>query len=143
VIGDYGEGNLAEQGVANLVKSWKPDFILTTGDNNYPVGSAETIDDRIGQYFQGYIYPYHGNYGPGADQNRFFPALGNHDWITPGAQPYLDFFTLPGNERYYDFTRGPVHFFALDSDSHEPDGVSRQSIQANWLKDHLASSSAP
>ena len=28
----------------------------------------------------------------------------------PQRPPYLDYFTLPGNERYYDFTWGPVHF---------------------------------
>ena len=30
--------------------------------------------------------------------------------------------TLPGNERYYDFVQGPVHFFVIDSDQNEPDG---------------------
>jgi hypothetical protein len=47
---------------------------------------------------------------------------------------------LPGNERYYDFVWGPVHFFALDSDSREPDGVSRISTQALWLEAGLAKS---
>ena len=36
VIGDYGDAGQAELDVANLVKSWNPDFIITTGDNNYP-----------------------------------------------------------------------------------------------------------
>jgi len=58
VIGDFGEGNQGEEDVANLVKSWEPDFIITTGDNNYPVGSAETIDDHIGKYYHEFIYPY-------------------------------------------------------------------------------------
>jgi hypothetical protein len=65
--------------------------------------------------------------------NQFFPTLGNHDWYTPGAQPYLDYFHLPGNERYYDFVWGPVHFFAIDSDENEPDGVNQSSVQAKWL----------
>jgi hypothetical protein len=143
VIGDFGEGNQAELDVANLVKSWNPDLIITVGDNNYPSGAAETIDDRIGQYYQEYIFPYVGRYGPGADQNRFFPTLGNHDWDTPGAQPYFDYFTLPGNERYYDFVWGSVHFFALDADSREPDGVSRISTQAQWLQARLAASTSP
>lgn len=26
-----------------------------------------------------------------------------------GAKPYLAFFTLPGNERFYDSVKGPVH----------------------------------
>ena len=140
VIGDFGEGNQGEEDVANLVKSWEPDFIITTGDNNYPVGSAETIDDHIGKYYHEFIYPYNGAYGDGADKNRFFPSLGNHDWMTLNAQPYLDYFTLPGIERYYDFVWGPIHFFVVNSDSNEPDGVSRISTQAMWLQSKLEES---
>jgi hypothetical protein len=143
VIGDYGEGNQAEQDVADLVKSWNPDLIITVGDNNYPSGAAETIDDRIGRFYSDYIYPYHGSFGPGAEQNRFFPTLGNHDWDTAKAQAYFDYFTLPGNERYYDFVWGPVHFFAVSADSREPDGVSRISAQAQWLQERLAASTSP
>jgi hypothetical protein len=40
-----------------LVLSWQPEFILTLGDNNYPVGSPETIDANIGQFYHAYIYP--------------------------------------------------------------------------------------
>jgi tartrate-resistant acid phosphatase type 5 len=142
VIGDYGLAGQAAEDVAAMVKSWDPDLILTTGDNNYPSGSAETIDENVGQYYHEYIYPYKGSYGEGAGTNRFFPTLGNHDYGVPGAQPYLEYFTLPGNERYYDFTWGSVHFFAVNSDSNEPDGFRRDSIQANWLKQRLADSDA-
>jgi len=143
VSGDYGNGSQAEADVAALVKGWNPELIITTGDNNYPDGAADTIDENIGQFFYEFIFPYTGSYGEGALENRFFPSLGNHDWQTAGAQPYLDYFILPGNERYYDFTRGPVHFFALDSDSDEPDGVDRDSVQAAWLQSQLANSKYP
>jgi len=142
VIGDYGSAGLAEQSVADLVKSWNPDFVVTTGDNNYALGEASTIDQNIGQYYQEFIYPYVGSYGAGATSNRFFPSLGNHDWLTAGAQPYLDYFTLPGNERYYSFTWGPVHLFAIDSDDNEPDGNTSNSTQAAWLAAELAASNA-
>lgn len=140
VIGDYGADGPDELAVANLIKSWNPDFIITTGDNNYEDGKASTIDANIGKYFHEFIYPYRGHYGVGADKNRFFPTMGNHDWNQPDAGPYIDYFTLPGNERYYDFTWGPLHFFALDSDPKEPDGVARDSMQAQWLQERLASS---
>lgn len=142
VLGDFGEAGSGEAAVARLVKSWQPEFILTTGDNNYPEGAADTIDANIGQYFQEFIAPYKGKYGPGASENRFFPSLGNHDWMTPGAKPYFDYFELPGNERYYDFVRGAVHFFAIDSDFNEPDGITASSKQAAWLKQQLAKSTA-
>jgi hypothetical protein len=140
VIGDYGNGSQAEADVAALVKSWNPELIITTGDNNYPDGASETIDHNIGQFFHEFIAPYVGSYGEGGQENRFFPSLGNHDWPFTGAQPYLDYFTLPGNERYYDFSYGPVHFFVLDSDSDEPDGADSKSIQANWLQSQLSTS---
>jgi tartrate-resistant acid phosphatase type 5 len=143
VIGDYGSGEQSEADVAELVKSWNPDFIITTGDNNYPSGEAATIDENIGQFYHEFIYPYKGTYGAGADVNRFFPSLGNHDWYVAGAQPYLDYFELPGNERYYDFTWGAIHLFALDGDPDEPDGVGASSDQAAWLQSRLAASSAP
>ena len=37
-IGDFGEDNIEEKQVSDLVKSWKPDHVITLGDNNYPVG---------------------------------------------------------------------------------------------------------
>lgn len=147
-IGDYGMGNQAEADVAALVKSWSPAFVITLGDNNYPSGEAATIDDHIGRDYAQFIYPYTGAYPSGATENRFFPALGNHDWISLACDetgctgPYFDYFTLPGNERYYDFVRGPVHFFVIDSDPHEPDGRDAASVQARWLRQGLAGSSA-
>jgi hypothetical protein len=141
-IGDYGSGDSNEADVANLVKSWKPDFILTLGDNNYPAGSALTIDTNIGQFYHEFIHPYQGRFGEGATSNRFFPTLGNHDWWTPGARPYLDYFQLPGNERYYKYRHGFVEVFALDSDDLEPDGNTPFSRQAMWLRRELLASKA-
>lgn len=145
VIGDYGLAGQPAAGVATLVASWQPDLIITTGDNNYPDGSPDTIDDNIGQYYADYIYPYDGSYPRegGDERNRFFPTIGNHDVATDGGQHYLDYFTLPGNERYYDFVWGPVHFFALNSTWNEPDGITAGSVQAAWLQDRLAASVAP
>jgi hypothetical protein len=146
VIGDYGNGSSSERSVAELVKSWNPDFIMTLGDNNYPAGLAEDIDKNIGQFYHEFIHPYQGSYGEGAVSNRFFPALGNHDYsgVTGigDAGPYLSYFTLPGNERYYSYRDGPVEIFALNSEFLEPDGNTNGSVQAQWLESHLAASTA-
>ncbi len=138
VIGDYGLASQPEADVASLVDSWGVDFVLTTGDNNYPSGETATIDQNIGQYYADYVGAYAGAYGSGAASNAFFPSLGNHDWSAPGASPYLAYFTLPGNERYYHFSWGPVDFYALDSDPGEPDGIDVSSTQAAWLQAELA-----
>lgn len=142
VLGDYGNAGPQEAAVAKLVKSWSPMFVVTTGDNNYPAGGADTIDANIGQYYQEFICPYQGSFGPGATVNRFFPSLGNHDWYTAQARAYLDYFKLPGNERYYDVTWGSAQLFFLDADPQEPDGVTQDSKQAAWLKERLAASKA-
>jgi len=148
IIGDFGAaaedaaGASNELAVANLVKSWNPDFIMTLGDNNYPAGAASTIDQNIGQFYHEFIHPYTGAYGSGATSNRFFPSLGNHDWMTARAQPHNDFFVLPGNERYYSYRHGPVEIFALNSNP-DPDGTTATSVQGRWLQEQLAASTAP
>jgi tartrate-resistant acid phosphatase type 5 len=151
ILGDYGSaysglvGASNEQAVATLIKSWNPDFIITTGDNNYPDGQASNIDTNIGQFFHEFIYPYVGTYGAGASSNRFFPSIGNHDWSfgVSYLAPYLGYFTLPGNERYYGHRHGPVELFVVASDQQEPDGATPTSVQALWLSNALAASTAP
>jgi tartrate-resistant acid phosphatase type 5 len=183
VIGDFGStaqgasGTQGETQVADMVKSWNPSFIITVGDNNYKCGESSTIDENIGNYYCDFIYNPGATSGKvctgkAADQktNLFFPSLGNHDWYTPKAKPYVDYFTqLPGNRRYYDFVQGPVHFFALDSEStlackndgneeeeeeptstkckqtcaQEPHGTSANSKQAKWLRAALKASKSP
>jgi tartrate-resistant acid phosphatase type 5 len=150
-FGDYGSAGAPEAAVARLVVSRSPDVIITTGDNSY---GSKAIDVNVGQYYSSYIGSYAGAYGPGSVPNRFFPALGNHDFSDGGGLgAYLAYFTLPesgvlntstsGNERYYDFVRGPVHFFAIDSDAAEADGRDSTSTQARWLKARLAASTSP
>ncbi len=135
VIGDYGDDGPPEADVAARVKSWRPDFVITLGDNNYDTGAAATMADNVLKHYGDYIT---GDFAT----TRFFPSLGNHDWYTAGIQPYLDTFALPGNERYYDFVRGDVHFFVVDSDSHEPDGVTPDSVQGQWLAQAMRASTA-
>ena len=140
-VAAYGDGRTTfEVAVANLLKRWDPAIIFTTGDNNYPGGLATTIDANIGQFFHEYIYPYLGTYGGGASSNRFFPCLGNHDWFANG-QPHVDYFALPGNERYYSYRYGPVEIFIINSNA-DPDGNTSTSVQGRWLQTALAASTA-
>jgi predicted phosphodiesterase len=138
VIGDYGKAGEASAAVARLVRARNPDFVITTGDNNYPRGAAETIDRNVGLPYASFIHPYRGTHGPGGERNRFFPTLGNHDLQIDDGKPYLDYFTLPGNERYYDFRAGAAHFFTLESDASPYDGLRAWSRQRRWLTARLA-----
>lgn len=146
VIGDYGQDSPKEVEVASMVKGWKPEFIVTVGDNNYPLGSSGTIVENIGKHYADFIY----NPDAPSDRvcrgkannekiNRFYPSPGNHDnYSSPPLKPYLDYFTLPGDERNYDYAWGPVHFFSLNT------GVAGNIDETTkaWLKEGLANSTA-
>lgn len=144
VIGDFGNDSEGQASVVQLIKTkFEPDFIVTVGDNNYGPLTQEGYDTVVGKYFHEYIGNYTGKHGDGAKVNRFFPALGNHDWNRKeDYKAYTTFFTLPGNERYYDFTQGDAHFFIVNSDPHEPDGREEGSTQYEWLKAKMNASTA-
>ncbi len=134
VIGDFGMAGPAEEGVAELIHAANPDFIVTVGDNNYPNGNLDTWDANVAAYYGDYI-----------EREAFFPAWGNHDWgyrrkRLPGLEkvPYL-----PEPQRFYEFVRGPVHFFVLNSNWQEPAGIKVGSAQARWLQERLALSTTP
>jgi hypothetical protein len=141
VIGDSGSGSSGQAAVASLLESLAPDLVLIAGDVIYPSGAAAAIDPK-------YFVPYASLLG----ERPFYLALGNHDYGTGCAQPYLDAFcvptSVPGGERYYSFDRGEVHFVSADSDplSGPPSGCSSLpafAAQAAWLDADLAASNAP
>ena len=158
IIGDYGVANGHERAVANLVASWHPAYVIAVGDDYYsPAGGTGTgkYDNSTGAFYGAWIGRALATTAAPPGQravNGFFPALGNHDYsdATPSPETYLTYFTLPGagftntsgNERYYDFLEGPVHFFVLNSNAEEPDGTSSTSKQARWLKAQLAASTS-
>ena len=159
IIGDYGSGDENARAVAELVASWDPEFVLSTGDGYYASagGSGMARYDRsTGSFYRRWLKDVPlsgaGSSGGEAAENAFFPALGNHDYsdATPSPETYLEYFTLPGagftstsgNERYYDFVEGDVHFFVLNSNPDEPDGVHADSEQAGWLRDGLEESTS-
>ena len=111
------------------------------------MGSAGTIKDNIGKHYGNFIYNPDAPAdrictGAAADEkvNRFFPAPGNHDnYSLPALKPYLDYFTLPGDERDYDFIWGPVHFFSINSGT----GGNISSTTKDWMKEKLKQSNNP
>ena len=123
---------------------------------------AEKYDLSTGKYYCNFLTDITttGTFCPAgrASINRFFPALGDHDYQDAGMtnnlpSAYTDYFNLPGagytsssnNERYYDFVSGPVHFFvlnSLDQPGWEPDETGSFSIQAQWLQAQLGISTS-
>ncbi len=142
IVGDYGCDRIGnsilpasppnenwELQVAALVKSWDPEYIISLGDDNYADQGLQgkqncsvNMDDNIGKYFHEYIYNYTGSHGAGSPTRRFFPVPGNHDYFS-GIQNWVNYFDNPtgsGNERYYDFVKGNIHFVAMDLNPYNP-----------------------
>lgn len=142
VIGDYGDpghgqGLSSEGAVATMVAGWNPDFIITVGDNNYVEKSNYGFDSAVGAFYCQYLIPFNGSSsltnqaGFPCVQNKFlsgesnfYPTPGNHDCHgndSSAYDAYQEYFTpAPGktpinNISHYRFTRGPVNFFALNS----------------------------
>jgi len=145
VVGDYGDGSSDELAVAAMINSWEPAFIVTVGDNYY--GSSSQIDHEIGIAYADWIKPYSGVYGSDtATVNRFFPAIGNHEYYHAlGPQAYMDYFSWL-DKAYYDFVIDNVHFFILDhyngyssSDNgyEQNDGTDSASDQALWFYNQI------
>jgi Calcineurin-like phosphoesterase/S-layer homology domain len=165
-IGDYGVNNEYEATVANMVSGWNPDLIVGLGDDYYAEAGgtgSEKYDLSTGKYYCSFLKDTTttGSFCPTGQSsiNRFFPALGDHDYADGGMNnanlpiTYTDYFNLPGagytsssnNERYYDFVSGPVHFFILNGinePGYEPDGATSSSVQAQWLQTQLGASTS-
>jgi hypothetical protein len=74
-------------------------------------------------------------------------VVGNHEYLTPGAAGYFDFFNGPGaatgpaGERgkgYYSFDVGAWHLVALNSNCTRVGGCWAGSPQEQWLRADLA-----
>src|SRR5689334_7156765 len=90
-FGDYGINAPSEAAVATMVKAWDPDFIITTGDNNYydATFAGSGWEDVIGAYYGDFIQGRtDGRYAnQRSATQRFFPAVGNHDVEGEGCVP--------------------------------------------------------
>jgi hypothetical protein len=131
-FGDIGNSSNAAA-VAKLTRNRGAQFDLLLGDLCY--GSTK-LSTQI-----------NANYSAEKSAGKLWPALGNHEYTDScgggsSASGYRSYFSLPNNERYYDFKKGPVHFFVLNSYK-DPDGTSATSKQGQWLKGKLAASTSP
>jgi len=99
-------------------------LVFTAGDNAYFSGTAAEFRDC---------------YEPtwGRHRARTRPVPGNHDYGTPDAGPYFDYFGTAAGPRglgYYSYTAGSWKVFALNSEI----DVSASSPQVQWLRRELS-----
>jgi hypothetical protein len=113
---------------ARLVESFGEVAVFTTGDNVYERGSAAEFEKC---------------YGPtwGRFRARTHPIPGNHDYETPGAGPYFDYFAgaagRPG-QSWYGWDLNSWRIEMLDSNCEFAGGCGEGSAQLAWLKQDLA-----
>lgn len=123
--------------VADLMKSWSPDYYLFGGDNAYMSGTTQEVADAW-EIWEDEI----------ADE-KVWAVLGNHDLDTSdGAAHVAKFPYFPGNRRYFVKELGPVAFVMVNSGIStgstivERDGVGEESTQWKYLAAELAKTKA-
>ena len=122
VVGDTGTGSRQQHELARLMVRYRQvfpfEFALLVGDNMY--GSEKAAD---------YKKKFEDVYRPLLDQRvKFYASLGNHD---ESNQRFYEHFNMNGEE-YYNFKKGPVSFYALNSNYMDKK-------QLKWLEEKLAS----
>jgi 3',5'-cyclic AMP phosphodiesterase CpdA len=101
----------------------RPGAVLALGDLAYFTGTREQYRDC---------------YDPtwGRHRNRTHPVPGNHDYMTPGAGPYYEYFGEAAGgsgDGYYAFNEGSWRLIALNSNI----DMGRGSPQFLWLQREL------
>jgi len=107
-----------------------PGTVFAVGDLAYEKGGAEEFKDCYGTTW-------------GRFKERTRPALGNHEYVDPGAQAYFDYWGVqagPRGKGYYSFDLGVWHVVVLNTNCGAKGlgGCGIGSPQERWLKADLA-----
>jgi calcineurin-like phosphoesterase family protein len=125
--GDIAQAAGHQQATADRIAEIDPDAVLLLGDLQYPNGDLADFR-RL----------YHPTWGRFKATSR--PSPGNHEYHTPAAAGYLDYFgraARPAGRSYYSFDLGGWHVIALNSNIPFETG----SAQERWLRADLVATS--
>lgn len=136
--GDIADCRLPHDSLTALLLDAVPD----SSAQGWPVVVAP-LGDNV--YDNGTDTEYANCYAPNWGRHRYRsrPAPGNHDYNTPGATGYYNYFGLlagPAGKGWYSYDIGRWHIVVLNSNWHSPTRVdnSANSEQMNWLRADLA-----
>ncbi len=123
VLGDTRSNPAVHSAIAARIAAAQPDLVLHTGD---------LVDDGTSQaewtaYFK--------QAAPLLEVAPLYPTLGNHE---DQAQPYFEYFRLPGNGLWYAFDYADARFIVLKADSFDPSAFAPGAEQRAWLEQELA-----
>jgi hypothetical protein len=128
-IGMCGRSEVAQ--TARLVSTIEGELLLA-GDLAYPQGSAANFRDCFHPSWGGF-------------RSRWHPVPGNHEYDSPGAQPYFAYFgdaAGTDNSGYYAFTAGEWLILMLNSNvAHVP--ANRGSAQYEFVRAQLQAQRTP
>lgn len=122
---------------SDLALSLSPDAAIVLGDNAYESGALSDYTSR-----------YAPAWGRLLAMTR--PVPGNHEYLTPNAAGYFDYFNGasatngvagPRGKGYYSWDLGDWHFVALNSNF--APGSPEDATQLQWLTSDLAANTKP
>jgi hypothetical protein len=105
-------------------------IVFTLGDNAYEKGSLEEFERCYGP-----------TWGQPSIKDRTMPVAGNHEYETPGATGYFEYFGAAAGdptEGWYAFDAGAWRIYVINSNCDEVGGCEAGSEQQRWLNDDLA-----
>lgn len=114
---------------ATLISSLRPDAVLATGDLQYQVGALSAFQESYDKTW-------------GAFKDITYPVPGNHEYATPEAAGYYDYFGERAGEKgkgYYTYKIGDWQIIALNSEV----DISAKSNQLFWLQQVLDTYKSP
>ena len=124
-FGDSGGGGSDQYTLLKHMFDFPAQLIIHTGDLAYQHGTINQFEETV---FTVYAELF--------KNLPFFPAAGNHEYETDKAAPFRAVFALPGNEKWYSFDWGRVHFAVIDTEQD-------YATQMEWLATDLAASQSP
>jgi hypothetical protein len=110
-------------GTADLLDQINPTAVLTLGDNAYEDGSLAQYNAEYKPYW-------------GRQDSKVYPAPGNHEFQTPNAQGYRDYFGARAPGLWYSYDLGTWHIISLAGDEGIAAGAG--SAQEQFLQADLA-----
>jgi hypothetical protein len=117
-----------QMATSNLLINMQPTAVLTLGDNQYmenTIEQFETVFDKTWGRLKSIIHP----------------ALGNHEYRTPNAAGYFEYFGAAAGDPtkgYYSYDIGSWHIITLNSECAQIGGCTKGSTEELWLKNDLA-----
>jgi hypothetical protein len=143
---DYQTAKVVDSTVDNAKAANVPVSVFTLGDLAYPDGTEQQFRDCYDPTWGG------SHLGVRSDitnkvlnpdlWNLTQPVVGNHEYQTPNAAPYFDYFGTKAGDRtkgYYSYNQGTWHFVLMNSNCEEVGGCGWFFAQGRWLRADLAS----